>query len=107
MGIIKVAVMRIVSTVNATITKATDAALLKFVSAIETAKRLVPELRKQADVVVVVSHLGMGSATGPQNDDSLAHAVPDIDVIVGGHDHIALRTGRQVGTTTIVQQGKF
>ena len=51
---------------------------------IETAKRLVPQLRKQADLVVVVSHIGV------DEDIKLAALVPGIDVIVGGHSHTLL-----------------
>ncbi len=51
---------------------------------IETAKRLVPQLRKQANLVVVVSHIGV------DEDIKLAALVPGIDVIVGGHSHTLL-----------------
>ncbi len=45
---------------------------------------LVPELRRQADVVIVLSHLGL------DDDRRLASHVPGIDVIVGGHSHTLL-----------------
>ena len=60
---------------------------------------LVPQLRKQADIIVVLSHAG---ETGPMQSDAEAHpevqrkfdadiaiveAVPGIDVYVGGHAH--------------------
>ncbi len=48
---------------------------------IETAKRLVPELRKQADIIIALTHIGV------EEDIELAAAVPQIDVIVGGHSH--------------------
>jgi len=48
------------------------------------ARNLVPDLRKKADVVVVLSHLGY------ENDEKLAKEVPGIDVIVGGHSHTRL-----------------
>ncbi len=51
---------------------------------IETAKRLAPELRKKADVVVALTHLGY------ETDLQLAREVPEIDVIVGGHSHTRL-----------------
>ena len=51
---------------------------------IETAKRLVPELRKQADLVIAVTHIGV------DEDIKLAAIVPGIDVIVGGHSHTLL-----------------
>jgi 5'-nucleotidase/UDP-sugar diphosphatase len=62
-------------------------------------QKLVPELRTQADLVVVLAHQG---ETGPMQADAEAHpevqrsfeadkrtveAVPGIDVFVGGHAH--------------------
>ena len=53
------------------------------------AKTLIPKLRKQADIIIAITHMGHykngnhgGNAPG---DVSLARAVPGIDVIVGGH----------------------
>jgi 2',3'-cyclic-nucleotide 2'-phosphodiesterase (5'-nucleotidase family) len=51
---------------------------------IETVRRLVPQVRARADLVVVLSHCGLSA------DSALARAVPGIDVIVAGHDHQAL-----------------
>ncbi len=51
---------------------------------IAVAKQLVPELRKQADFVVAVTHIGV------DEDVKLAAEVPGIDVIVGGHTHTLL-----------------
>jgi 2',3'-cyclic-nucleotide 2'-phosphodiesterase (5'-nucleotidase family) len=55
---------------------------------IATAKRTVAELRKQADVIVLLSH------AGEQTDLKLAAEVPGIDVIVGGHSHSRLPIGQ-------------
>ncbi len=60
---------------------------LLVADAVETARRLVPELRKQADVVIAVTHLGL------LTDVRLAAAVDGLDVIIGGHTHHALRHG--------------
>jgi 5'-nucleotidase/UDP-sugar diphosphatase len=57
---------------------------------IETARRVVPALRKQADIVILLSHAGDGV------DQRLAAAVPGIDVIVGGHSHTRLPLGEFV-----------
>jgi 2',3'-cyclic-nucleotide 2'-phosphodiesterase (5'-nucleotidase family) len=58
---------------------------------IATAKRIVETLRKQADVVVLLSHAGEGT------DLKLAAEVPGIDVIVGGHSHSRMPIGQLVG----------
>lgn len=82
---------------------------LDVLPAIETAARLVPELRKKADIVVLLSHLGR------TEDVALAQAVPGIDVILGGHSHSTLRTPQMVsvgkrtafslGAVPVVQAG--
>jgi 5'-nucleotidase/UDP-sugar diphosphatase len=48
---------------------------------LDTARQLVPELRKQADAVILISHAGKAM------DEKLAAEVPGIDVIIGGHSH--------------------
>jgi 5'-nucleotidase / UDP-sugar diphosphatase len=63
---------------------------LTLADPIETAKRLVPQLRKQADVVVAVTHRGL------LEDTRLARAVEGIDLIVGGHSHSTLDKGTLV-----------
>ncbi len=51
---------------------------------LETARKLVPELRKKADLVIALTHIGV------EEDMELAAVVPGIDVIVGGHSHTYL-----------------
>lgn len=48
------------------------------------AEQLVPELRRQADLVICISHIGIVA------DRALAERVPGIDLIVGGHSHTRL-----------------
>jgi 5'-nucleotidase / UDP-sugar diphosphatase len=57
---------------------------------IETAKRVVADLRARADVVILVSHVGEWL------DPRIAAEVPGIDVIVGGHSHSRLPSGEFV-----------
>lgn len=71
------------------------------------AKEVVPELRKKADIVILLSHLGLDA------DQDLADRVPGIDLIVGGHSHTRLNrpvrirngTDNGYGGTLIVQAG--
>lgn len=73
----------------------------------QVARELVPQLRQQADVVILISHLGIG------DDERLVREVPGIDVIVGGHSHTRLAQPRfiewqnkgalNLGGTVIVQ----
>jgi len=51
---------------------------------VAVARRLVPELRKRADVVIALTHMGV------EADRALAARVAGIDVIIGGHSHSVL-----------------
>lgn len=70
---------------------------LTFLPAVDTARRQVALLRPQADVVILLSHLGF------EEDERLAAAVPGIDVIVGGHTHTKVERPVRVGGTLILQ----
>ena len=50
-----------------------------------------------ADLIVCLSHLGI------KVDEPLARAVPDIDIILGGHSHTELKQQRWVERTLIMQ----
>jgi 5'-nucleotidase/UDP-sugar diphosphatase len=83
--------------------------------------RLVPELRRRADLVVVLAHQG---ETGPMQEDAEAHpevqrdfdadkrtveAVPGIDVFVGGHAHRGIEVpwvGPKNGTIVVQTYGR-
>jgi 5'-nucleotidase len=64
------------------------------------------QLRGQADVVILLSHLGVAL------DEVVAHNARGIDAIVGGHDHLALEHPMFVANpdgkkVPIVQAGEF
>lgn len=67
---------------------------LHTVDPIATARKLVPELRKSADIVILLSHLGVNL------DKKLAKAVPGVDIILGGHSHTRLPHPVMVPTST-------
>ncbi len=67
-----------------------EAAPLNVEDPIETARKLVPKLREQADAVVLVTHMGL------RKDEKLAATVGGIDLIIGGHSHNTLPNGRRV-----------
>ena len=54
---------------------------------VEVAREMVPRLRKQADLVVLVAHNGLDV------DRRIAREVPGIDIIVGGHSHTRVPYG--------------
>jgi 5'-nucleotidase/UDP-sugar diphosphatase len=62
---------------------------LVFQDEVEAAKQLVPELRKQADIVIALVHMGIYNS--PElGSKRLASEVRGIDLIVDGHSHTKL-----------------
>ena len=66
---------------------------------LEAARDWVPRLRVRADLLIVLSHLGL------RGDVKLAQAVPGIDLIIGGHSHHRLPSLLRIGATHIAQAG--
>ncbi|MCL1631115.1 bifunctional metallophosphatase/5'-nucleotidase [Sporolactobacillus sp. CPB3-1] len=62
---------------------------------------LVPRLREQVDVLVLMSHVGLPF------DEKVAEEMTGIDVIIGAHTHHVLEEGKWVGSTLIAQAGKY
>ena len=108
LGIAKVGIIG-VTCQTSSIIRAASVAGLKFMPAIDSVKRILPEVQKQADVIVVLSHMGLEGGSGGVcgGDTALAQAVPGIDLIIGAHDHTAFRTARVAGTTKIFQTGSY
>jgi 5'-nucleotidase len=86
------------------------AGAVKFADAIETAKSTVKILHDSLNVGVVIclSHGGLEKGTDGTYSDGddirLAKAVPEIDIVVGGHSHTALQNAIVVNNHTIVVQ---
>ena len=101
LGIAKVGIIGVSNPGSNTIVKASGIVGLKFGPAAPAIRSHVAELQRQADIIVVVGHIGSADAA------QLARDVPGIDVIVAGHDHIPLQTARLEGKTTIVNSGAY
>lgn len=56
---------------------------LKFEDPVKVAKRLWPRLEKESDVQIALTHEGVDA------DMALARALPGLDAVIGGHDHVA------------------
>lgn len=67
-----------------------------YESPVETARALARELRPRCDLLIALTHLGL------REDEALAAAVPQIDLIVGGHTHADLDAPVRVRNCTIV-----
>lgn len=80
---------------------------LRFTPVVEEAKKIVPYLRKNTDVLIGLTHAGhyeneLHGSNAP-GDVSIARAVKGIDVIVGGHTQNALPVADIQNGTAIVQ----
>lgn len=98
-GGLKVAVFGLVTSATKTYTAAKAA--YKVDDPIPVAATLVPELRKQADLVIALTHIGL------DEDRQLARTVPGIDVIVGAHSHTRLPVGVIENGTIILQDHQW
>lgn len=63
--------------------------------------RLTHQLRKEVDIVVCLSHLGI------TEDELLAEECPEIDVIFGSHTHHTLPNGKFINGVLLTGGGKF
>jgi len=88
-------------------TNAVNTASLKFTPSVEEAKKIVPKLRKETDLLIALTHTGhyvdaQHGANAP-GDVTLARQVSGIDLIVGGHTQKPLFKPDIQNDTIIVQ----
>lgn len=78
---------------------------LEFRNAIEVAKELIPQLREKADVVIALTHLGMGQEHEGDytTAEELAENVDGIDIIIDGHSHTKMEEAKVINNTILVQ----
>ncbi|MCE5198723.1 metallophosphoesterase, partial [bacterium] len=70
-----------------------------FEPPISTAAAMVQKLKKEADIVIALTHIGIKS------DRELAEGVPGIDLILGGHTHVLAE--ERVGETCVIHHGFY
>lgn len=66
----------------------------------EMLPELVHEVRKKADIVILLSHLGINE------DERIAESIQGIDVILGGHTHHLFKNGKMINGTLLGAAGK-
>ncbi|MBI4643848.1 MAG: 5'-nucleotidase C-terminal domain-containing protein [Deltaproteobacteria bacterium] len=93
----KVAIIGVVTPDTPQATHPKNVAGLKFLPPAEVVEKYLPALKKQADLIIVLSHIGY------QADRDLAARAPGIGVIVGGHSHTKLLEPTVINQTIIVQ----
>jgi len=78
---------------------------VKFKNPIEVSREMVKILKEKekVDLVICLSHSGLGEEKSRSEDEPLAKEVPGIDIIVSGHTHTKLARPLIVDKTIIVQ----
>ena len=75
---------------------------LQFSDPVEAARKAVAELKKRADVIVMIGH------QHAEDDYELARSVPGIDLIFGSHSHLERELTRIPGTNTMfISPGQY
>lgn len=81
-----------------------------FEDQIESAQKIVSLIKaneKDIDMIVCLSHSGTSDDKDESEDELLAEAVPDIDLIISGHSHTELKEPVKVGNTVIASCGAY
>ncbi|MBQ6844484.1 MAG: bifunctional metallophosphatase/5'-nucleotidase [Agathobacter sp.] len=80
-----------------------------FKDPIEAVKKTVAEIEanENVDMIVCVSHSGVSSDEESSEDELLAKAVPELDLIISGHTHTKLDEPIQHGTTYIASCAEY
>ncbi len=92
---------------------AADVGAVTFGGPIETARAVAQRLKRQdkVDVVIALSHGGVvkrpDGQFGQGEDLNLLEAIPELDVVIGGHTHSELREPLLVDHRPVVQAGKY
>ncbi|HEY5133830.1 MAG TPA: hypothetical protein VII85_09115, partial [Candidatus Krumholzibacteriaceae bacterium] len=76
-----------------------DASKFKVLPAFETLKRIVPDMKTQADFLIVLSHMGM------ERSRELAREIPDFDLVVVGHGKPVIKKLEKEGKTIMLATG--
>ena len=82
---------------------------LQYVNAVDAMKETVAEIKanEAVDMIVCVSHCGTWEDEEKSEDEILAKAVPELDLIISGHTHTKLDEPIQHGDTYIVSAAEY
>ncbi|MDY0162487.1 bifunctional UDP-sugar hydrolase/5'-nucleotidase [Desulfobotulus sp.] len=81
---------------------------LRFEDPVATAQRMVDTLKKEADILIALVHLGLDVGTRPEyRSSAIAENVTGIHLIVDGHSHDRLEHGLRVKDTLIVSAHEY
>ena len=80
-----------------------------FSDPVEASKKIVADIQanEDADVIICLSHSGTWEDPEESEDEILAAAVPEINVIISAHTHTELPEAIMVGNTAVVSCGAY
>lgn len=115
MGRLRVAIFGLTTEKTPEIVHEKNVENLEFRNPIDEAKKIIPELKKRADFIIALTHLGYYPTEPHESegigDIKLARANPEIDIIVGGHSHTLLKEPVEIQSgeekTLIVQAFQY
>jgi len=73
----------------------------KITDPFEEIKNILPIVKEQSDIIVILSHLGLSE------DERMAEEFQDIDIILGAHTHHVLENGKMINDTLVCCTGKY
>ncbi|MCA0984530.1 bifunctional metallophosphatase/5'-nucleotidase [Halobacillus yeomjeoni] len=72
----------------------------KVYSPYDVLDELLPKVKEEADIIVLLSHLGIN------DDEEIARRYSDIDIVIGGHTHHLFQNGEYIQNTILTAAGK-
>lgn len=84
--VFKVAVLGLMTTTTAKCGSPENIKGYKFLDEVETANALVPELKKKADIIIALVHIGIYDDVN-EGSERVAAQVPGLALVIDGHSH--------------------
>ena len=80
-----------------------------FLDPVESVRETVQDIREheEVDMIVCISHSGTNADESKSEDEILAKAVPELDLIISGHTHTYMAEPIVHGETYIVSVGEY
>lgn len=72
---------------------------IKVTNPIDEINKIIKDVKY--DKLIILSHCGL------DEDTKIAKAIPQIDLILGGHNHFFFNTPKYIGKVPIIQDGEF
>jgi 2',3'-cyclic-nucleotide 2'-phosphodiesterase (5'-nucleotidase family) len=98
-GELRIAVIGVLTEETPAITTKSATDGVTFIPAAKTLNTLISEVSSKSDIVITLTHVGV------RHDELIANAVQDVELIIGGHSHTALRRAKEVNGVRIIQAG--